>query len=332
MLASIALFGLVAWAEEPPRVGCPPVAVESGDAPVDRMQRVLVERIARGDGDGVYALWSAAMRQAVPLEETRLFVEGLLETRGCLVTSERTVSGDVQGTWRIVAQRGEWQMRLTTDAAGEQVLGLQFEDPPTAAPPVAQMRGLALPVEGAWLVYWGGDTREENHHMDFPSQRRAADLVRVDAQGRSCTGARFEDCLAYGQPVCAVADGTVVTAIDGVPDSVLGVLNPYSAIGNAVFVQHPGGLYSVYAHLKPGSVRVKVGKPVRQGQMVGLVGNSGNSSEPHLHFQVQDGPRFESSWGVEAVFDEVVLTRGGFTSPSPTYVLRQGDVVAPIEP
>ncbi len=238
----------------------------------------------------------------------------------------------MQGTYRLVAQRGAWQMRLSTDPTGEQVLGLLFEEPPTAAPAVAQARGFALPMAGPWLVYWGGATREQNQHIDFPSQRRAVDLVRIDAEGRSCTGERLEDCYAYGEPVLAVGDGTVVTAIDGVPDSVLGVLNPYSAIGNAVFVQHPSGLYSVYAHLQPGSVRVKPGKRVTSGQVLGLVGNSGNSSEPHLHFQMQDGPRFESSWGVEMVFDEVLVTREGLTVPIGTYKFRQGDVVAPYEP
>ena len=73
--------------------------------------------------------------------------------------------------------------------------------------------------------------------------------------------------------------------------------------GNHVIVDLGGGHFALWAHLRPGSLRVKVGDHVKRGQVLGLVGNSGNSSEPHLHFQVMDGPSSLGSEGVPYAFD-----------------------------
>jgi hypothetical protein len=72
---------------------------------------------------------------------------------------------------------------------------------------------LGLPFKGEWFVFWGGDTEAQNHHVGVPDQRRAADLMIVDADGKShrTDGKTNADFLVYGQPVLAVADGTVLT-------------------------------------------------------------------------------------------------------------------------
>ncbi|MDX2012868.1 MAG: M23 family metallopeptidase, partial [Myxococcaceae bacterium] len=72
---------------------------------------------------------------------------------------------------------------------------------------------------------------------------------------------------------------------------------------------------------------LKVGQRVKAGALVGKVGNSGNSSEAHVHFQLQDGPRFEQSWGLEPVFSNVRVTRDGGTMVEPAYTWLKGDVV-----
>jgi murein DD-endopeptidase MepM/ murein hydrolase activator NlpD len=210
------------------------------------------------------------------------------------------------------------------------VLGLRFTEPPPPAPDVARSDlALQLPFRGRWRVVWGGDTVALNQHADQPSQRRAADLVMQGSDGRSHRGEgkQNEDYLAYGQEILAVAAGEVVTVIDGVPENSPGSMNPYLALGNAVIVRHPADLYSVYAHLQPGKLRVKPGAKLKQGAVLGLCGNSGNSSEPHLHFQLQDGPRVEASWGVEAVFRGVAVVRAGAPGEMADYTFLQGDVV-----
>lgn len=128
------------------------------------------------------------------------------------------------------------------------------------------------------------------------SQRFAIDWERLDAQDRIATGdlSKPESYTIYGQPIHAVADGRVHSMLDGLPNSPPGKLPaglPMSqADGNHVILDIGGGRYALFAHMKPGSVRVRTGERVKRGQLLGEVGTSGNSSEPHLHFHVMDGP------------------------------------------
>ncbi|NVL73460.1 M23 family metallopeptidase, partial [Escherichia coli] len=108
-------------------------------------------------------------------------------------------------------------------------------------------------------------------HVTQESQRRAADLVVVGADKKTHRGdgKKNEDYLVFGQEVLAVADGTVVTAIDGVPENAPGVMNPHFATGNLVILQHADNVYSAYAHLQPGKLRVRTGAKVKKGAVLG---------------------------------------------------------------
>jgi hypothetical protein len=108
-------------------------------------------------------------------------------------------------------------------------------------------------------------------------------------------GKRNTDWPTYRAPLYAVADGTVVSTVDGKPEippfqSNPGLRTPFDYPGNNVILKIGPSAYAVYAHLVPGSVRVKRGQRVRTGQVLGLLGNSGNTDAPHLHFGIQRGP------------------------------------------
>ena len=108
---------------------------------------------------------------------------------------------------------------------------------------------------------------------------------------------------AYGTPLLAVADGIVVETKDSIPENVPGAnsravtIDMITVGGNHVALDIGGGKYALYAHVQPGSLKVKVGDRVKRGQVLALLGNSGNSTEPHVHFQIADGPTFLSSEG-----------------------------------
>src|SRR5262249_34628988 len=161
-----------------------------------------------------------------------------------------------------------------------------------------------------WLVAWGGSTLEDNPHVTTNDQRRAADLVVVGADGKhfKTDGKKNDDYPAYGQDVLAVADGAGVTVVDGGPESVGGAREVACGPGTMVIVEHGKSLYSMYAHLQPGKMKVKAGQKVKAGAALAAVGNSGSSSEPHLHMQLMDGPRVEGAWGLEGVFQNVSVT------------------------
>ena len=179
------------------------------------------------------------------------------------------------------------------------------------------------------MVFWGGDTPELNQHHHVLNQRYAYDLIGADEKGRSYRGdrKRNEDFFAFGQEVSAPADGIVTDVMNGVRDNIPGSMNPYSALGNAVFIQHGENEVSVFAHLKQGSINIKSGDRINKGQIIGLCGNSGNSSEPHLHYHLQNTPIIQDGVGIKINFQKVGLVRNGQTEMKSKYSPIKGDVI-----
>lgn len=151
---------------------------------------------------------------------------------------------------------------------------------------------LRLPFDGEWTVFWGGRTLATNYHAFTRDQRFALDLLIVkDGSTHSGDGTKCSDYYCYGRPVRAPAAGTVVWEQDSLPDQTPGQMDPAHATGNSLIIDHGNGEYSLLAHLQPGSLRFKIGQRVSAGDEVGRCGNSGNTTEPHLHYHLQDGPR-----------------------------------------
>ncbi|HET6468440.1 MAG TPA: M23 family metallopeptidase [Geminicoccaceae bacterium] len=160
-------------------------------------------------------------------------------------------------------------------------------------------RATALPVNGR-LHY---------------TQRFAIDWMKLDAEGRLRSGpvAEVASYAGYGASLLAVADGRVVAAQDGLPDQVPPDLPDPSTItienvdGNHVVLDLGGGLFAFYAHMQKDSVKVSVGQEVEAGAVLGLLGNSGNSSAPHLHFHLMDTASVLGSEGLPYVLQQFEL-------------------------
>jgi hypothetical protein len=152
--------------------------------------------------------------------------------------------------------------------------------------------------------------------------RFAIDYAKLGEDDRAFTGERTrnENYHAYGQEVLAVADGVVVESRDGLADNTFsgpspGGPNLETLLGNHVFLEIAPRVYAAYAHLKPGSLRVENGQRVKRGQVIGFVGNTGNSGAPHLHFQLSEDPSIRSE-GV-AYTHEVFEVVGRCQGPTP---------------
>jgi hypothetical protein len=145
------------------------------------------------------------------------------------------------------------------------------------------------------------------------AQRFAIDFNQLDADNRLFAGDQTRNASypGYGQPVLAVADATVVASVDRYPDQIpeapTGVTLE-NAEGNYVILDLGDGRYALYAHLKPGSITVEAGERVRQGQVLGELGNSGSSTGPHLHFHVMDAPSGLVADGLPYGFADFDLT------------------------
>ncbi len=126
------------------------------------------------------------------------------------------------------------------------------------------------------------------------AQRFAVDWEEVDSQGRIYVGPqeKLESYAIFGKPVLAVADAVVASVVDGRPEQTPGKypenISLDEADGNSVILDIGGGRFAMYAHMQPGSIKVGKGDRVKAGEVIGLVGDSGNSVVPHLHFQVMD--------------------------------------------
>lgn len=154
----------------------------------------------------------------------------------------------------------------------------------------------------------------------YTAQRFAIDWEQLDDRNRIYVGdpKKPESYVIYDQPVHAVADARVVAGVDGLPNSPPGALPadlPFEhADGNHVVLDLGGGRFALYAHLAPGSVAVKAGQRVRRGDVLGRVGTSGNSSEPHLHFQVTDGSSTFASNGLPYLLSRFVVREQGVST------------------
>jgi peptidase M23-like protein len=218
----------------------------------------------------------------------------------------------------------------------------------TSGPRVLDTAGVAVdaspivigpPARGnRWVARWNdGASFHRRGLMTFEGlatipQRFAIDWNHVGDDGREWhgDGAKNTDYAVYGQEVIAVADGVVENVADGIPENEPGTVNPKvtitvdTAAGNCVQLKLREGVFALYAHLQPGSLRVKPGSRVRRGQVLGLAGNSGNTTGPHLHFHLSTLPGLRGE-GLPFVIDRFLFlgveseeqaTTGVWTAPA----------------
>jgi hypothetical protein len=144
---------------------------------------------------------------------------------------------------------------------------------------------LAFPLDGDWSVGQGGASVLTNAHVSNADERYALDLVKIGPDGKCFNGdgQHLQDHLSWTQPVRAPLSGTVIEAFDTYPDNEPGQVDDRDSRGNHVLIRSVAGDIVLLAHLKMHSVLVAEGDTVTEGQLIAEVGNSGNTSRPHLH-------------------------------------------------
>ncbi len=189
---------------------------------------------------------------------------------------------------------------------------------------------ISPPLKGSNWAAFNGPSATSQHRQSMDSfngqtqfaERFAIDWVRIDGEGQSSHGDRLnlKNFLCYGQPVYAVADAIVSFVKDGIPNGRPEVpgrpadpgtpMTLDTIAGNHVILDLGQGIYAAYAHLQPASIKVKVGDRVRTGDVIGLIGDSGNSTEPHLHFQLMDTNSVLGSQGLPFAFKTFTVHLG----------------------
>jgi urea transporter len=186
-----------------------------------------------------------------------------------------------------------------------------------------------MPFRGRWVCTQAVDGALTHrgpwrHAFDFEARGEDGRLFHGD-------GAKVEDYHAHRLPVLAAAAGTVVQVESSVEDNPAGAINVEQNWGNHVLVHHAPGLYSLVAHLAKGTVKVKKGEVVQEGDVLGLCGNSGRSAQPHVHFHLQ-GTAVVGEATLPCRFSDVVIEREGRERVELSFEPRQGDVTRNIEP
>lgn len=278
----------------------------------EKVVRPMVKAINDANYPAIMKDFGQVMLDFFPLEKSMPFFKNVSAQYGRI---ERLGKGRFvppnQAVFPAYFERGILDIKVVLDGQ-DKIVGLLFT-PHIPDIPVLEKHQtrLSLPFKGRWLVVWGGDTKEQNQHHDVPNQRFAFDFLGVDEQGNTKKGDGLvnEDYYVFGREILAPADGVVTDVIEGVRDNNPGSMNPYSALGNAVFIEHRANEVFILAHLKLGSVKVKVGDKVKAGQVIGLCGNSGNSSQPHLHYHLQNTPIIQDGTGIKCFFDKMKIIR-----------------------
>lgn len=170
----------------------------------------------------------------------------------------------------------------------------------------------SLPFNGEWYVANGGITKDTSHSWEILPQRFAYDFLIVDQEGKSYAGDRkdLQSYYCYGREILAPADGIVISLKDNFSDCRIMEEGQTDSDtldigGNRIIIRHSDSEYSTICHLMPKSITVQVGQKVRRGQVIARCGNSGNTTEPHVHFQIQNTPHFYSSMSVPIFFSEI---------------------------
>ena len=243
----------------------------------------------------------------------------------------------------LIGPADEAQLQGAVPAGRRAVLYVELELSPEAVPPTLAHRlayamedgsedavaGPEVAVEpgplpvfgppvrgGPWVVIYDAAWARGHRRVFYAVEGRArlpgrfaTDWVRVDEAGRTERGDAdlARNALGYGAEAIAVADATVVAVRNDYPEQARVSANPKHAIsdasGNHVVLDLGGGRYAFYEHLRPGSVRVAAGERVRRGQVLGELGFTGDSTGPHLHFHVADGPSPVAAEGRPFAFD-----------------------------
>ncbi len=175
---------------------------------------------------------------------------------------------------------------------------------------------LKLPFNEEFFIGWGGRTIEQNYHAEYREQRFAIDIVQmINGNTHTGSGNNNSDYYCFGKTLISPGEGTIIELLNSVDDNIPGSVNSKQPAGNYIIIEHYNKEYSFIGHLKKNSIIVNVGDKVTQGQELAKIGNSGQSSEPHIHYHMQNTSNPLKGDGLPTQFlnyysNDIFITRG----------------------
>jgi murein DD-endopeptidase MepM/ murein hydrolase activator NlpD len=290
----------------------------------DVTYKKMVQRFASiyngGTYDSLFYLFSPEMQKELPLSKTRSFLRATKIIAGKMLAVDFESFESSYAAYKAQFERRTYSLYISLDEKNK-INGLLLQGyMPSNLPKLERnLSQLMLPFKDTWTVLWGGDTKELNYHVEVAVQKSAFDFIVTDSTGKAykADSKTNEDYYAFGKDIVAACDAEVILAVDGVKDNVPGNVNSMFVTGNTVLLKTSKDEYILYAHFKQHSIVVKEGQMVKQGQLLGQCGNSGNSIQPHLHFHVQNVEDMSVATGAKVYFSKIVVNGVQKTAYSP---------------
>jgi murein DD-endopeptidase MepM/ murein hydrolase activator NlpD len=267
----------------------------------------LAGYISQHQSDAIFNMLSADMQKAMPIEKTREFFNNF-KPLGKITKMDFLKFQSGEALYKMQFELGVFTLSLSLDSqikiSGFLIKPYIPDHVPALSRNIAKLR---LPFNNEWFVVWGGDSKDLNYHVVNPAQKYAFDFVMIDATGKSFenAGEQNEDYYCFGEILIAPCAGEVVFTADGVKDNKPKVMDTENLFGNMVIIKTANNEFLYFCHFKQNSIAVRQGQKVKQGQRLGLCGNSGRSSEAHLHFHIQNAIEVNIATGVKCHFEHI---------------------------
>jgi hypothetical protein len=279
-------------------------------AEYDGTMRNFQKNFNDNNGQGIFDMMAPSMQQSISLKQITSIVDTYFSNFGKMESFEFSLRKDAVEVFLCHFEHGKQKILIVANSE-QKLSGLLFKphEERTEGKIERNITSLQLPFKGEWYTFWGGTDKRQNYHVVTIPQQGAFDFFVVDKNDQAYTrsGTRNEDYYAFGRSLYAVCDAVVYDVNTGVEDNRPSQMNPSEALGNYVILKTDKEEYIFYAHFQHESIKVEKGETVRQGQYLGNCGNSGNSSEPHLHLHIQDGPNLIADVGARCFFESIIV-------------------------
>lgn len=265
----------------------------------------------QGKMDSIFMLFADVMKNALPIDKTKEIITNLKGQFGNIQEMDfMKYENQISASYKTKFEKGVLAINISVDNDSK-INGLFFRPLKEENLPVISRNQtkLILPFNDTWNVFWGGDTKEQNYHVESEAQKNAFDFLIIGQSGKSykTDGKTNEDYYDFGKEIIAPCDGEVVQVVDGIKENIPGEMNPFNAGGNSIIIKTTNNEFLFFGHFKHQSIKVKEGQKVVRGQLLGLCGNSGNSSEAHLHFHIMNVEDINKAIGVKCYFDNLLV-------------------------
>ena len=302
---------------------------QTGDTTFNKAMTAFMNYYNNSDYPALHELFSPEMKEAVSLSVLEQQLTGLMGQAGSITNIEFLETTEKGEIYKVDHENMtlEYVIHLNDEGKMSGLRPQPFRDRSVAIIE-RNTTEMILPFNEEWFVFWGGTEVHKNYHVAYDNQKYAYDILMIkDKSSYNGDPKKNESYYVFGKDIIAPCDGTIVQVVTGVHDNVPGELNPQQLTGNTVVLETVAKEYILFAHLKQGSVVVKEGMQVKQGDLLGQCGNSGNTTEPHLHLSLQNQIEMMGATGGKIFFSEI-LVNGELKKD---YLPEKGDQVKNLE-